>query len=96
MFVPNIKTFRQASLLIFLLAGSVNAETTLYDELKFLEDSANEVEVFLPGEETKKQEVVWEQDSISTGQAGLQKKSVISSTYPSKSKYKKRLRFRSR
>ena len=92
-----MKTFRQASALLFMLLPTISfAETTLYDELKFLQEASTEVEVFLPGEnKTKKDPEVFE-DSISTGQAGLLKKTAKSDSYKDSPKTKKRLRYRSR
>ncbi|MBK25301.1 MAG: hypothetical protein CME70_15005 [Halobacteriovorax sp.] len=100
MFVPNFPTFRQVTLATFLLFSlSSMAESELYDELSFLETASKDVEVFLPGEQQKvktKKLVSEFSDSISTGQAGIQKNEVKTDSYIIKSKKKKRLRFRSR
>jgi hypothetical protein len=86
---------RQATLLLFLVAGTALAsETTLYDELSFLEESAKSVDVSLPGSKSSKAKVKWITDEVSTGQAGLLKKpkEIVETVQ----KDKKKLRYRSR
>lgn len=82
-----------------LFSPFLNAEDSLYDELNFLEEASKKVEVYLPGEKkSAATKNLAEQftDSISTGQAGVLKKTVKSSAYDEKPKKIKRLRFRSR
>ncbi len=100
MFVPNLNTIRQAALLLFL--GSLGAqanETSLYDELSFLEEASKTVEVNLPGENEIKPKVEWIVDEVSTGQAGILKKELPKPLAPFNGavhKDKKKLRYRSR
>lgn len=93
-----MKTFRQASLVFFmLLSGQLLAQGQLYDELTFLSKASEQVEVFLPGTSPKiEDDVTFIEDSISTGQAGLQKRPAALKKQVAPSKNRKRLRYRSR
>jgi hypothetical protein len=99
-FVPNLNTIRQAALLLFLGPLALGAsETSLYDELSFLEEASKTVEVNLPGENEIKPKVEWIVDEVSTGQAGVLKKELPKEAaleHGAVHKDKKKLRYRSR
>lgn len=74
-------------------------ETSLYDELSFLEEASKSVEVNLPGENEIVPKVEWIVDEVSTGQAGILKKQIpVEENVENAAvqKDKKKLRYRSR
>lgn len=100
MFVPNLLTFRQAALLFFIgTTTCFGAQPSLYDELEFLKEASKSVEVNIPGENELKPKIDWVTDEVSTGQAGIQKKELLSpksNEDAAGQKNKKKLRYRSR